>query len=76
MKSLIILAFLLLAGCQTAQQAATEQQIALDDAKCRSYGVEPGSKPYIDCRMNLEQSRAVQNLGAGTSPLRRLVFGQ
>jgi hypothetical protein len=28
-----------------------------DDAQCRSYGAAPGSPPYIQCRMNLDNQR-------------------
>jgi hypothetical protein len=38
-----------------AQAAATA---ASDDAQCRSYGAEPGSPSYIQCRMNLDNQRA------------------
>lgn len=40
---------------EKARQDAVNQA---DDAKCRSYGVQPGSQPYVACRINLEQSRA------------------
>jgi hypothetical protein len=28
-----------------------------DDAQCKSYGVKPGSQPYVACRMNLANNR-------------------
>lgn len=32
------------------QQEAARSFAAMDDARCRSYGVEPGSQAYVDCR--------------------------
>ncbi len=52
MRPAILLA-LLLAGCQT-----TEERIAADDSQCRSYGVQPGSQAYVQCRMNIDNNRA------------------
>ena len=49
-----VLAILPLAGCMT-----TEQQIALDDTKCQSYGVPKGSPAYVQCRGQLDQNRAM-----------------
>lgn len=40
---------------------AAEHRAALnvhDDAQCLSYGVQKGSQPYVDCRMQLERNRA------------------
>jgi len=56
MKSLpLIFALVIpLAGCVTA-----EQQIALDDTKCQSYGVPKGSPAYVQCRGQLDQNRAM-----------------
>lgn len=50
-----------LSGCAEyqayqAQQAA--QISAADDGQCRSYGAEPGSQAYIQCRMNIDNQRA------------------
>lgn len=65
MKKAALLA-LLLAGCQT-----TEDRVAADDATCRSYGVAPGSTPYVQCRMNLDRGRsdvkASEQIGRGGS---------
>ena len=51
-----------LASCaqqQAAQQAqAAQMQAASDDAQCRSYGVQPGSPGYVQCRMNLDNQHA------------------
>jgi hypothetical protein len=54
---------LIVGGCAsqeeiTARRAAKEASInAQDDSKCRSYGVEPGSQGYFQCRMILNQQR-------------------
>jgi hypothetical protein len=50
-------------GYNQAQQAQAQAQAAAavaanDDAQCRSYGAEPGSPSYIQCRMNLDNQRA------------------
>ena len=56
---------LALSGCAAYQQRQLEQaqaqaaaQAANDDAQCRSYGAEPGSSVYVQCRMNLDNQRA------------------
>jgi hypothetical protein len=55
---------LALAGCanEAEQRAQAQAQAAAinanDDAKCRSYGVEPGSPGYVQCRMNMDNLRA------------------
>jgi hypothetical protein len=68
-----------LSGCaqyQAEQQAQAAQiQAANDDAQCRSYGVQPGSPPYVQCRMNLDNQHAAaqqqQNAILGAYLLRR-----
>lgn len=49
-----------LAGCATDPQA----QMASDDAQCRSYGVQRGSPGYVQCRMSLDQGRAIGEASA------------
>jgi hypothetical protein len=56
MRKLILCAPLLLAGCVTAQERMV-QLAAADDAKCQSYGAQPGSPPYIQCRTQLDATR-------------------
>jgi hypothetical protein len=52
-----------LGGCASQQQiqerqAAANAAIDADgDAKCRSFGLEPGSPGYVQCRMTLNQTR-------------------
>jgi hypothetical protein len=41
-----------LAGCVTSQDIA-----ASDDDACRSYGAEPGTQAYFQCRMAKDQQR-------------------
>jgi hypothetical protein len=57
MKWSVLLTLFALGGCVTAEEMAA-QQAAADDAKCRSFGAQPGSKPYLDCRLELERNRA------------------
>jgi hypothetical protein len=61
----LLLVLVSLEGCAEyrAQQQANanaqyQAQLASDDAQCRSYGVQPGSPPYVQCRMNLNNLRA------------------
>jgi hypothetical protein len=35
---------------------------AQDDATCRGYGVAPGSRPYVACRMNLANNRTARDI--------------
>jgi hypothetical protein len=48
----ILAAGLALSGCVTAEEMAA--QVA-DDGDCRSYGAEPGSQAYFQCRMTKSQ---------------------
>lgn len=61
MKRLIFLGILAfnLCGCVTAQELA-----AADDTKCRSYGIAPGSPPYIQCRMQLDHDRSERQVAS------------
>jgi len=36
----------LLSGC-----VSVEERSAMDDSQCQSYGAEPGSEAYVQCRM-------------------------
>jgi len=61
----ILLAIMALDGCaqyeaqrQAQAAAAAQAQAASDDAQCRSYGVQPGSSAYVQCRMNLDNQHA------------------
>lgn len=49
-----LLACVVLAGCQST---TPEQAASTDDAKCRSYGAQPGSDIYVQCRMMADQDR-------------------
>lgn len=83
---LVLLLALPLAGCFGAgansasppmsneQLAAKKQEMAAkDDETCKGYGAKPGSEPYVQCRMKLDQARAVprelkcttMNIGTG-----------
>lgn len=55
MKRAILLAFLL-AGCASRQELAAD-----DDATCQSYGVQPGSQAYVQCRMQRDGIRQQGN---------------
>jgi outer membrane biogenesis lipoprotein LolB len=62
---LVVVALTALAGCaeyeaQQRQQAQAQSAAiaANEDAQCRSYGAQPGSPAYIQCRMNFSNQRA------------------
>jgi uncharacterized lipoprotein len=58
MRTIILLAasVILLSGCLTSEERA--QQIAdADDTQCQSYGAQPGSTEYFQCRMAKDQQR-------------------
>lgn len=55
----------LLAGCAAMQERENErlraEAVAYEanaDAQCRSYGAQPGTPVYIQCRMNMDNRRA------------------
>jgi len=64
---LLIPVAILLAGCTSDQQlakdnraaaeAAAKQTGAIDDARCRSYGFQPGSPNYDQCRADIDSGR-------------------
>jgi hypothetical protein len=49
-------AVLLLTGCGAVQELAA-LRAARDDATCRSYGFQPGSEAFAQCRMAVDQNR-------------------
>jgi len=61
---------LLLVGCQT-----TEERVAADDKQCQTYGVQPGSPGYVQCRLQLDRQHANQRLLESTSPVGFTVDG-
>ena len=54
----------LLTGCMTA-----EQRVAQDDGKCRSYGAEPGSSAYVQCRTQLDAAQTQARAIADATPM-------
>jgi hypothetical protein len=49
-----------LGGCARSDSAA-EAAFRADDAKCKSYGVDPGTDAYVDCRLAIDMQK-------GTAP--------
>ncbi len=39
------------------QQQVTQMTATIDDARCRSFGFEPDSPSYTQCRANLDRQR-------------------
>jgi hypothetical protein len=59
-----------LSGCVTAEER--EANIAADDAAtCESYGAQPGSQAYIQCRMQRDQQHQANNLALAQMWLNR-----
>jgi len=63
LRCCILSLLVVLGGCASQQQTQEQQaaaRAAIDvdgDAKCRSFGLEPGSPGYVQCRMTLDQAR-------------------
>jgi outer membrane PBP1 activator LpoA protein len=61
-RLVLILAVILLAGCAThspdAEAQAQAQGAAADDAKCKSYGLTPGTPEFEKCLSKLADQRA------------------
>jgi hypothetical protein len=58
-RALIVLVLNLPLACCAQHQAEQAAQAAMsDDAQCSSYGAQPGSEAYVQCRMNLDNQRA------------------
>lgn len=60
-----VFACLLLSGCaeyearqRAEEQAAFDARERAEDGQCRSYGAEPGTPVYVQCRMNISNQRA------------------
>jgi hypothetical protein len=65
-RQLLILISLLLAGCagheldpekkqdKASEAAAAKATAAIDDAKCKSSGFQPGSPGYAQCRKDFD----------------------
>jgi len=45
-----------LAGCARSESAA-EAAFRSHDAKCKSYGVAPGTDAYVDCRLAIDMQK-------------------
>ena len=46
-----------LAGC-AGSETATQATFRADDAKCKSYGAEPGTDDYVRCRLAIDVQKA------------------
>ena len=61
----ILLASLLLPACQTPEE------IAADDAQCRSYGAKPDSDAYLSCRVAQQKIRSDEDIASSTADVQR-----
>jgi hypothetical protein len=70
LASALILTVALLAGCASQQSPdpqakedkaaaaeAAKETGAIDDARCQSYGFQPGSPRYAQCRKDIDSER-------------------
>jgi hypothetical protein len=60
-----------LVGCATESEAERLARVAaLDDAKCKSYGGQPGTQAYVQCRAQLDAARtqAIATIAAAPGP--------
>ena len=62
---LAVITAVALAGCanseaakRAAAQAAFQAEIKADDAECQSYGAQPGSDAYVQCRLAIDLRKA------------------
>jgi hypothetical protein len=46
-----------LAGC-AGSEPAKQATFRADDAKCKSYGAEPGADDYVRCRLAIDLQKA------------------
>jgi hypothetical protein len=53
-----------LAACASWDAERRARLAAADDAKCQGYGFKPGTEPYGNCRLQVEQIRATQQVAA------------
>lgn len=71
MRVIAILAgVLLLGGCAEYEQRQAAARDAGDDSQCRSYGIQPGTDVYAQCRMNLANQLAANRRVATEALLR------
>jgi len=49
-----------IAGCLSGCVHTGEEVANADDTKCRSYGIQPGTQPYVQCRMQLDHDRSTR----------------
>jgi hypothetical protein len=45
-----------LGGCAKSESAA-QAAFRADDAKCKSYGADPGTDAYVDCRLVIDMQK-------------------
>jgi len=58
----------ILAGCASEAERAA-RWAAVDDAKCKSYGAQPGTPAYVQCRAQLDAARTQAIATAAAAPV-------
>ncbi len=56
MRAYVLILAVALVSCGPPRPTV-EQLAASDDAQCRSYGAQPGTDTYVQCRMSINQQR-------------------
>ena len=60
-----------MSGCAEYQAERAQAMADNDDAQCQSYGAQPGTQAYIQCRMNLDNQRAQMRTAIASQMLSR-----
>lgn len=71
MKYLILLVALALASCMTDEERIAQfkaRNNAEDNQKCLSYGAQPGSSAYVNCRAQLDSARTQADATIAAAP--------
>jgi hypothetical protein len=69
-RLLLVLTTASLCGCVTAEER-NAQISASDDDTCQSYGAQPGSQAYFQCRMAKDQQHQANNAALAAAILNR-----
>jgi hypothetical protein len=71
MRNGVLLVALSLAGCITAEEQVAQYRAkanAEDNQKCLSYGAQPGSPAYVQCRAQLDSARTQADATVAAAP--------
>jgi hypothetical protein len=73
---LVVLLALPLAGCLISTYAEDRAALAAkDDAECRSYGAQPGSQAYVQCRATRASAHEMAEAVPAPAPAPVKIYG-